>query len=146
MVAGPVGVRCRDCSRQNLDQIMRGSPRQYLLASVCAFGSALLLGWLSHVLIFWLGSVYGYIVGEATLRGGGRKRGLAMQMIAGVAAAVGSLAWAGFGHLPLLLLLQGGMPARLALSSYMLARLMDPFTLVALGLAIFFAVMHVRYI
>src|SRR5436309_3600791 len=74
MVSAPVGVRCRDCSRQNLDAIMRGSPRQYLLAAVCAFGSALLLGWLSHVLVFWLGSVYGYLVGEATLRGGGRKR------------------------------------------------------------------------
>src|SRR5216683_5426746 len=55
MVAVPVGVRCKECGRQNLDAIMRGSPRQYLLATACAFGSALLLGWLSHVLVFWLG-------------------------------------------------------------------------------------------
>ena len=146
MVSGPVGVRCRDCGRQNLDAIMRGSPRQYLLATVCAFGSALLLGWLSHVLVFWLGSVYGYLVGEATLRGGGRKRGLAMQLLAGAAAAIGSLVWAGFGRVPLLLLLHGGTLARVGLGSYMLARLMDPFALVGLGLGVFFAVMHVRYI
>jgi hypothetical protein len=128
MVSGPVGVRCRDCSRQNLDAIMKGSPREYLLGTLCAFGSALLLGWMSHVLVFWLGSVYGYLVGEATLRGGGRKRGLAMQAIAGVAAAVGSALWAlDFGRVPV-------------------AALLHPFSLVGLGLGIFFAVMHVRFI
>ena len=147
MVAAPVGVRCRDCSRQNLDAIMRGSPRQYLLASVCAFGSALLLGWLSHVLVFWLGSVYGYIVGEATLRGGGRKRGLAMQIIAGAAAAVGSLIWAAWSaRVPLMLLLHTGALGRGGLGPYLLAHFLDPFAMVGLGLGVFFAVMHVRYI
>jgi hypothetical protein len=128
MVSGPVGVRCRDCGRQNQDQIMRGSPTQYLLGTLCAFGSALALGWLSHILVFWLGSVYGYAVGEATLRGGGRKRGLGMQIVAGVAAAFGSAIWAiGFGRYPL-------------------AFLLSPWTLVGVGLGVFFAVVHVRYI
>ena len=128
MVSGPVGVRCRNCGRQNLDAIMRGSPSQYLIGSLCAFVSAFLLGWLSHVLVFWLGSVYGYLVGEATLRGGGRKRGLGMQLIAGAAAAVGSAAWGiEFGRYPVMALL-------------------SPWSLVGLGLGVFFAVMHVRYI
>jgi hypothetical protein len=131
MVAGPVGMRCRDCGRQNLDTLMRGSPSQYLLGTLCAFGSAFLLGWMSHVLVFWLGSVYGYAVGEATLRGGGRKRGLGMQIIAGLAAAAGSIAW------------RWGLHFR---SLSLLAVLMDPWALVGLGLGVFFAVMHVRYI
>jgi hypothetical protein len=146
MVSGPVGVRCRDCGRQNQDQIMRGSPRQYLLGTLCAFGSALLLGWLSHFLVFWLGSVYGYLVGEATLRGGGRKRGLGMQVVAGLAAAVGSAVWAVFGHIPLLLFLHLGTLARLSVGPYLLAHLMDPMALVGLGLGVFFAVVRVRYI
>ena len=115
-----------------------------------SFGPALcallLLGWLSHVLVFWLGSVYGYLVGEATLRGGGRKRGLAMQVIAGAAAAIGSLVWAGFGRVPLMLLLHVGTLARVGLGPYLLSHFLDPFTLIGLGLGIFFAVMHVRYI
>jgi hypothetical protein len=143
MVAGPVGVRCRDCSRQNLDAIMRGSPRQYLLALLSAFGSALLLGWLTHVPFFWfwLSGVYGYAVGEATLRGGGRKRGLAMQIIAGVAAAVGSAAWA------LSLPLRRLPPALLLAHPWILvAFLENPWTLVGLGIGVFFSFMHVRYI
>jgi hypothetical protein len=127
MVSAPVGVRCRDCSRQNLDQIMKGSPKQYALGALCGFGSALLLGWMPHTL-FWLGIIFGYLVGEATLRGGGRKRGLGMQAVAGLAAALGFVLWGlGWGR-------------------FTFAMVPDPFTLVGLGLGIFFAVMHVRYI
>ncbi len=132
MVAGPVGMRCRDCRRQNLDTIMRGSPAQYLLGALCAFGSALLLGWMPHLLI-WLAIMYGWVVGEATLRGSGRKRGLGMQIIAGLAAAVGAVVWQLGGAL-----LAGGLSALVLLAS--------PWVLVGLGLSVFFAVMHVRYI
>ncbi len=139
MVSGPVGVRCRDCSRQNLDAIMRGSPLQYLLATVCGLGSAVALGWMTQLgflVLIWLGGVYGYAVGEATLRGGGRKRGLLMQIIAGVAAALGTAFWAlgpatwilGIRHLPLIALVT------------------NPWHLVAIGLGVFFAVGHVRYL
>jgi hypothetical protein len=128
MVAGPVGVRCRACSRRNQDQIMRGSPQQYALGTLCAFGSALLLGWMPARLVMWLGIIYGYLVAEATLRGGGRKRGLMMQVIAAVAAAVGVAAWElDFGRLPVTMLL-------------------EPWALVGIGLSVFFAVTHVRYI
>ena len=128
MVSAPVGVRCRDCSRQNLDQIMKGSPKQYLLATLAGFGSALALGWMPARVLLWLGIIYGYLVGEATLRGGGRKRGLGMQVVAGVAAAVGTALWSlGFGQIPL-------------------AYLGDPWVLAGIALSTFFAVMHVRYI
>jgi hypothetical protein len=135
MVSAPVGVRCRDCSRQNLDAIMKGSPRQYALGALFAFGSALALGWMPHMLL-WLGMIYGYLVGEATLRGGGRKRGLGMQIIAGLAAALGFFVWA-MPHTP--------MPFQ-ALQIYLQAMLMNPWNLVGLGLGIVFAVTHVRYI
>lgn len=133
MVPGPVGVRCRTCSRQNLDAIMVGSPRQYLLAAAGALGSALALGWLTQIGFFflwiWLSAAYGYAVGEMTLRGGGRKRGLAMQFVAGAAAALGSAAWAlSFGQRPVI------------------ALVLHPLDLVGIGLGVFFAVGHVRYL
>jgi hypothetical protein len=128
MVSAPVGVKCRDCARQNLDQIMKGSPKQYTVGTLAAIGGALVLGWMPHALI-WLGIIYGYAVGEATLRGGGRKRGLLMQIIAGLAAAFGFAVWA----------LPHGYVAYMVLMA-------DPLQLVGLGLGIFFAVMHVRYI
>jgi thiol:disulfide interchange protein len=128
MVSAPVGVRCRDCSRQNLDAIMKGSPKQYALGALCGFGSGFALGLMPHTLP-WLGMIYGYLVGEATLRGGGRKRGLGMQIIAGLAAAAGFLVWA--------------MPHSQA---ELLALLTSPWELVGLGLGVFFSVMHVRYI
>jgi hypothetical protein len=128
MVSGPVGVRCRDCAHQSLDPLMRGSPRQYLLGALSAFASALLLGWMPRALL-WLGIIYGYVIAEATLRGGGRKRGLAMQVIAGLAAAVGTAAWElNFGRIPPMVLLN------------------NPWSLIGLGLGVFFAVVHVRYI
>ena len=107
---------------------MKGSPRQYVLAALCAFGSGIALGWMPHALI-WLAMIYGYVVAEATLRGGGRKRGLAMQMIAGVAAAVGYTVWA----------LPHGYVEFLAL-------LTSPWSIAAFVIGIFFAVTHVRYI
>ena len=128
MVPAPVGIKCRECSRQNLDAIMIGSPRQYALGALCGFGSGVALGWMPHMLL-WLGIIYGYLVGEATLRGGGRKRGLVMQSIAGLAAALGFAAWG----------MTQGYPQ-------LLTQLMNPWDLVGLGLGVFFAVMHVRYI
>jgi len=128
---------------------MRASPRQYLLASGWACGSALLRGWLAHVPFcwFWRAGVYGYAVGEATLRGGGRKRGLGMQVIAGVAAAVGSLAWAGgYGPMPLRALPEPGMLLGVGLGRLVLVHLMNPFALVGLGIGVGSAVWHVRYI
>jgi hypothetical protein len=120
-------MRCRECSRPNRDPLTQGSPCQYLLGAMCALLSAVLLGWLSQVLIFWLGSLYGYTVGEATLRGGGRKRGLGMQVIAGGAAAIGAAIWAtGFGDLPLTVFF-------------------NPWQMAGLGLGVFFAVTRVRY-
>lgn len=129
MVAGPVGVRCRACSRRNQDKLMRGSPQQYALGAAFAFGSALALGWMPHMLM-WLGILYGYLVGEATLRGGGRKRGLAMQGIAGLAAVLGFAVWGMWPH---------GLP-------YLLALLTSPWSLVGLSLGVFFAVSRVRYV
>jgi thiol:disulfide interchange protein len=129
MVPGPVGVRCRACSRRNEDQLLKGTPRQYALALVFGIGSGLALGGLPHM-IPWLGIISGYLVGEATLRGGGRKRGLVMQAIAGLAAALGFAAWGSGPH---------GLPDLMALLS-------NPFNLIGAGLSIFFAVSHVRYI
>lgn len=134
MVSTPVGMRCRACASQgaSVDDANAG---QYGRAALVAAIAALALGWMSE-LIFWLGAVYGYLVGEAVLRGGGRRRGTGMQVIAGIAALVGGVLWhiPGFGD---------GAPV---LHPEALMALVRPFTLVAIGLGVFFAVVHVRHV
>ena len=107
---------------------MTASPHQHALAALCGFGSSVALGWMPHMLL-WLGIIYGYLVGEATLRGGGRRRGPLMQVIAGTAAAVGFTAWGMIRGYPLVI-----------------TQFVNPWDLIGLGLGVFFAVMRVRYI
>jgi hypothetical protein len=134
MVAAPVGMRCRDCAHQN-SPVNRASGLQYLLATIAALVASVALGWMSSF-IFWLGAAYGWLVAEATLRAGGRRRGIGMQIIAGLGALLGALLW----HLPGF---AAGHPQPL---SSVATVLVQPFSLVAIGLSVFFAVAHVRYL
>ena len=88
-------------------------------------------------------AVYGYAVGEATLRAGGRRRGSGMEIVAGLGAFAGIVLWRLWslgGPEPI-----GRMLATLPFSRF-LALVADPFDLVALVLGIAFAVIHIRYI
>lgn len=134
MVVAPVGMRCRDCARQN-SPVDQASAVQYLLATVAALVAGVVLGWMS-TFIFWLGAAYRWLVGEVTLRAGGRRRGIGMQVIAGLGALLGAVLW----HLPGFAV---GHPQ--ALSS-LVVLLREPFALVGIGLGVFFATAHVRYL
>jgi hypothetical protein len=134
MVTSPVGLRCRDCARQN-SPVEHASPVQYLLATLAALVAGVALGWML-TFIFWLGAAYGWLVAEATLRAGGRRRGIGMQVIAALGALLGALLW----HLPGF---AAGHPAPL---SSLAVVLREPFALVGIGLGVFFAVVHVRHI
>jgi hypothetical protein len=134
MVSAPVGMRCRDCARLN-SPVERASAVQYLLATAAALVAGVALGWMS-TFIFWLGAAYGWLGGEATLRAGGRRRGIGMQIIAGLGALLGAVLW----HLPGFAV---GHPQPL---SSLVVLLTSPFALVGIGLGVFFAAAHVRYI
>jgi hypothetical protein len=132
MVASPVGMRCRGCAYQR-SPLNQASAIQYLRAGVAALVAGVALGWMS-LLLFWLGAAYGYLIGEIVLRAGGRRRGPGMQLIAGVGAVLGALLWRlpGFGEGHRLLLLG------------VLMLVTSPFALVAIGLGVCFAILHVR--
>jgi hypothetical protein len=136
----PVGARCRNCTSSKSSPLFQASPQQYALALLAALVAGAALGWLPRMLIFLGAVAYGYAIGEATLRAGGRRRGIGMQVIAGLGAAAGILLWtlggpAGFG----------AMLAALSLSQF-LGLLLNPFSILALVLSIACAVGHVRYI
>ena len=91
MVNSPVGKKCRDCAR-NRTHLVKSSPRQVILAFVAATAVAIPTGFVvvySHM--FWiLPFFYGALVGEVALRAGQRRRSLAMQVSAGLAALIGT--------------------------------------------------------
>jgi len=103
MVDSPVGKKCRECAR-NRNHLSESTPRQVLLAFTAATAVAIPLGFVMHGMggIGWIlvPFIYGYLVGEVALRAGQRRRSLAMQVAAGLAALIGSAV----GMAPLLLL------------------------------------------
>jgi hypothetical protein len=136
----PVGARCRSCASNKSSPLFHASPTQYALASLAAVASGLALGWLPRILLLLGPAVFGYAVAEATLRAGGRRRGLGMEIVAGLGALAGVAAWTLAGPVHLLRL---HVPLS---SSLFLGAFSDPFTLLAVGLSIVCAVAHVRYI
>jgi hypothetical protein len=139
-VQTPVGARCRECASTRSSPVFQASSRQYALALLAALAAGLVLGWLPRLLILLGPILYGYVVGEATLRGGGRRRGPGMQVIAGLGALFGMLFWmlGGPGRI-------GWVLSNLSFSQF-LGLLANPFSLIALGLGIALAVIHVRSI
>jgi hypothetical protein len=135
MVATPVGMRCRTCAQQNVS-LDRADARQVLFGLVAAPVAGVALGWIG-LFLFVLGAViFGYLVGEATLRAGGRRRGTVMQAIAGLGALLGGLLW----HVP------GFSAGHPHFFPGILAVFSQPLDLDGVGLGVFFAVMHVRNI
>jgi hypothetical protein len=137
-VHSPVGARCRSCTSTKASPIFRASPRQYALATIAALAAGLALGWLPRLLLLLGPVIYGYAVGEATLRAGGRRRGTGMQVVAGLGALVGILFWrlGGPAHI-------GQVLPGLSFSRF-LGLIADPFTLLAVAVGVAFAALHVR--
>jgi hypothetical protein len=101
MVDTPVGKKCRDCAR-NRTHVTESSPRQVLPAFFVATLAALPMGLLLQALAFPVipAVIFGYLVAQVALWAGQRRRSLAMQVAAGLAALIGALA----GSLPQLFL------------------------------------------
>lgn len=132
MVDTPVGKRCRECS-SNKTHLSESTPLQVaragvgaLLAALVSAGMVAQLGYLIVLL-----PIYGYVVGEAALWAGQRRRSRAIEVVTGLSALLGGVA-TGIG------------PWGAGVGPEMLATAMWPFLLGVVGAAV--AVGRIRYL
>lgn len=107
-VAGPVGMRCRDCASLRSSPLYQVRPERWALATVAGLIAGTLAGVvLQHIgfFILFVAPLIGGILGEAVLRATGRKGGQQLEWLAGASVVVGaglSLlitgAWAAYIH------------------------------------------------
>jgi hypothetical protein len=148
MVDTPVGKKCRQCG-QNRTHIMESTPRQVLTAFLVATLVAVPAGLVMQAIpIPYIAPfVYGWAVSEVALRAGQRRRSLAMQVAAGLAALIGGVAGA-FPHLLGMWLLAKAAaahptPQTGAMAFVWTEVLMWPLIMTVLGVAV--TVSRVRY-
>jgi hypothetical protein len=143
MVDTPVGKKCRDCAR-NRTHLSESTPGQVALAFVAATCVAIPAGWVMHFIpIIFLGAaIYGALVGEVTLRAGRRRRSVAMQVAAGLAAFIGGVLGSPFFWFALQLARHPG--GGVALAHFASFSLVYGLASTAIGVAI--AVSRVRFL
>ena len=95
VVQTPVGARCPDCARLTRLPIFQVSAKDHLRAAGAGLGLAIGLGvvWrivLPYLFFFslWVVLLMGYIIGELISRSVNRKRGIGLQVIAGVSVVI----------------------------------------------------------
>ena len=89
MIATPVGMKCRDCVSHAGAGYMQSAPQELVFAFL---GGVVIASVMSWVLLMCLiaGAPYGYAIGEAVLRCGKRKRGVATQVVAALCVVIGA--------------------------------------------------------
>lgn len=145
MVSTPVGMKCRDCGTAKGLSLFKIRPERLFLALIVALlagGVASLIGSMGFLVIF-ISIPYGYFAGGLILRVTGMKRGVKLEVVAGVGIALGAIL---ARLLPNLLL--GGIPAAGGAPSIflMIRPIADPYFLVAAGVAACCAVSKIRYL
>ena len=95
-VVAPVGMICRNCARGGKNLLHQVSPGRFAAAAAACLAASLFGGWIlaSHVIGYgfmglWAAFLFGIGIGEIALRITGRKRGLAMEILAGASVALG---------------------------------------------------------
>ena len=149
LVQTPVGMKCRDCGTQRAGVLFTLSPGQAAsaLAVGLLFGVVAGLGvaFFGFFMIF-LAVAYGTFAGEMILRASGRKRGVKIEVIAGVALAVGAIG----GRMivaALLMRAPGGIHPPLGVLDVIVGLVIpSPIPLICLVIAIASAVGRIRYI
>jgi hypothetical protein len=95
MVDTPVGYKCRECSRQPKSALVHVRPKQLAgavgAAVLAGAGGGAILGWIGFG-FFFVGFIWGALVGEATRRGSGGHRGTIVAIIAAVGVGFGWVA------------------------------------------------------
>lgn len=98
MIMTPVGVRCRACANVKPLPTYDVRPAMLLRAALVAFPVAIALAYVlrqtpAAAFGFFLAPLYGWLVGEAIARVCNEKRGLPLQLVAGLAIVAGLLLW-----------------------------------------------------
>ena len=104
-VQTPVGVRCPDCAKLTRLPVFQVSALDHLKAVGTGLGLAITLGvvWgiiAPHLLFFsyLVALVVGYVIGELVSRSVNRKRGVGLQVIAGISVVICYLIAIAFGY------------------------------------------------
>lgn len=141
LVQTPVGMKCRGCGTHRGGVLFTLSPSQAVSAIAVGLLFGMVAGWGVELLGFFmifLAVVYGTFAGEMILRASGRKRGIKMELIAGVALAVGAIG----GRM----LVAAIPPSFGAMDVIVKLVIPSPIPLIALVIAIGSAVGRIRYI
>lgn len=93
MVVTPVGMKCRDCGTSKGTSLYKIHPARFLLAGLVALIAGIPAALISSVgfLAIFIGMAYGYFAGSMILKASGMKRGLKMELLAGIGMVVGAL-------------------------------------------------------
>ncbi len=97
MVSGPAGMRCRDCASLRTTALYQIPPWRLALATAAGLVTGIVGAYLITMIgffgffVFFVGPIYGGIVAEAVLRSAGRKRGLALEIIAVGSIVIGAV-------------------------------------------------------
>lgn len=105
-IVAPVGMICRGCAHGGKNLLHQVRPGSFALAVVACLAASLFGGWIiaAHALGYgfiglWAGFIFGMGIGEIALRVTGRKRGPAMEILAGTSVVLGILGGVGIDFL-----------------------------------------------
>ena len=150
LVQTPVGAKCRDCASQRGNILFELSPMRTVAAVAVGLLTGAAAGWAVEFsrgfFTLLLAFAYGGFAGEMIMRTAGRKRGIKMELIAGLSIAVGAIG----GRLLIVALLLNAPgsvhPPYGVLSILVELILPSPIPIAALVIVIASAVSRIRYI
>jgi len=145
LVHTPVGAKCPTCASSKGVAVFTPSPLHIALAggtglvlgAVAGWGAEFSVGYFTFILAF----IYGGFAGGTILRASGRKRGLKMEVIAGVSLALGAVGGRVLTAASLL-----ASPGAVRPPLGVLAVLIDPFPMIAIAIVVAAAVSRIRYL
>lgn len=151
LVQTPVGMKCRECGTSRGGRLFTLTPLQTATAVGVGLLAGTVAGWavefsLGPLLTLFLAFAYGGFAGEMIMRAAGRKRGVRMELIAGVTIVVGAF----LGRFVVAALLmaapgQANPPLGVLQVLYNLVA-PNPIPLIALGIITASAVSRIRYL
>jgi hypothetical protein len=149
LVQTPVGAKCRVCGLQKGGTLFTMRPHRAAAAGAAAIALGAVAGFgVGSIGLFalFVAVAFGTFAGEMIVRASGRKRGVRLEVIAGVGMALGAIA----GPLIVALLFTIGLgspvPAAVAFGKAIRLAIPGPIALVSLAIAIAGAVGRIRYI
>ncbi len=133
MVVTPVGMKCRECGLQRGGTLFKVKPARLALAFLVAIVAGLVAGMLGRIgfLVIFIGTAYGYFAGTVIMKAAGMKRGVKMEITAGLGMVLGALAFK-----------LGPTVA----DGFALLRLFDPWFILAVVISTACAVSKIRYL